>query len=131
MLLFGLGIGQCFLPLSATVLAGVPRNDTGAASGMLQTMQQSGAALGVASLTTVAAHFGQAGALRTGAGFILLALLFVMIGMRPPRGAQSLEPIAEPVAEKTPERIPVLAASTITLSGAHGDMSTGRHSSIR
>jgi MFS family permease len=49
LLLLGLGAGQCFLPLSVTILAGVPREDAGAASGMLQTMQQTGASLGVAA----------------------------------------------------------------------------------
>jgi MFS family permease len=50
LVLFGLGAGCCFLPLSVTILAGVPRDDAGAASGMLQTMQQTGAALVVAGL---------------------------------------------------------------------------------
>jgi EmrB/QacA subfamily drug resistance transporter len=107
LLLFGLGIGQCFLPLSSTILAGVPRNDAGAASGMLQTMQQSGAALGVASLTTVAAHYGQIAALRTGAGFIVLALLIVLIGIRSPRAAPA--PVTEPMVGETREMVPVLA----------------------
>ncbi len=111
MLLFGLGIGQCFLPLSATVLAGVPRNDAGAASGMLQTMQQSGAALGVASLTTVAAQYGQAAALRTGAGFVLLALLIVLIGIRSPRAVQMPVIVAEPVVEETHEMVPAMAGA--------------------
>ena len=111
MLLFGLGIGQCFLPLSATILAGVPRNDAGAASGMLQTMQQSGAALGVASLTTVAAHFGQAAALRTGAGFVLVALLIVLIGIRPARQASAPAPSVELEVEERPDMVPVLAGA--------------------
>jgi EmrB/QacA subfamily drug resistance transporter len=101
LLLFGLGVGQCFLPLSSTVLAGVPRGDMGAASGMLQTMQQSGAALGVAALTTVAAHYGRSDALLAGAGMVLLALLIVLIGVRPTL------PVQAPAADQS-SRLPVL-----------------------
>jgi predicted MFS family arabinose efflux permease len=85
----------------------VPRDDAGAASGMLQTMQQRGAALGVASLTTVAAHYGQVAALRTGAAFVLLALLIVLIGIRLPRAAQA--PVGEPAVRETREMVLVRA----------------------
>ena len=66
LLLFGLGAGPCFLPLSITILGGVPRDDAGAASGMLQTMQQTGGALGVAALTSVATAHGRSTALLMG-----------------------------------------------------------------
>ncbi len=56
-LLMGLGVGCCFLPLSVIVLTGVRGEDSGAVSGAMQTMQQSGASLGVAILVTV---FGSA-----------------------------------------------------------------------
>jgi hypothetical protein len=64
--LFGIGAGSCFLPLSVTILTGVPRADAGAASGMLQTMQQTGGALGVAALTSIAAAHGSSDALTDG-----------------------------------------------------------------
>jgi EmrB/QacA subfamily drug resistance transporter len=103
LLLFGVGAGECFLPLSVTILSGVPRADSGAASGMLQTMQQTGAALGVAALTSVSISHGRSDALLTGAGIILVALLVAVIALRPPRQsrttsaqelAQELEPLA-------------------------------------
>jgi len=47
-----IGVGQSFVnaPLFSTVLAETPRGQEGAASGILTTMQQSGAAFGVAIL---------------------------------------------------------------------------------
>jgi EmrB/QacA subfamily drug resistance transporter len=85
LLLFGIGAGSCFLPLSVTILSGVPRADAGAASGMLQTMQQTGAALGVAALTSVAVSHGQSAALLTGAGIVLAALLIAAVAIHPVR----------------------------------------------
>jgi len=89
LLLFGIGAGSCFLPLSVTILAGVPRGDAGAASGMLQTMQQTGAALGVAALTSVAASHGRADALLTGAAIIVVALLVAVFAIKPARRTQA------------------------------------------
>ncbi|SNT53697.1 drug resistance transporter, EmrB/QacA subfamily [Actinomadura meyerae] len=51
--LFGLGVGLCFMPLSAVILAGLPPQDAGAASGTLQTLQRVGGSLGIAILVTV------------------------------------------------------------------------------
>jgi MFS family permease len=47
-----IGVGQSFVnaPLFSTVLAETPRGQEGSASGILTTMQQSGSALGVATL---------------------------------------------------------------------------------
>ncbi len=53
MLLFGIGAGCSFMPLTMTILSGVQRHESGAASGLLQTMQQTGASLGVAILVTI------------------------------------------------------------------------------
>ena len=52
MLMFGIGAGLSFTPLSVMILSGVQRSDAGAASGLLQAMQQVGAALGVSILVT-------------------------------------------------------------------------------
>jgi EmrB/QacA subfamily drug resistance transporter len=98
LLLFGIGAGSCFLPLSVTILAGVPRGDAGAASGMLQTMQQTGAALGVAALSSVAASHGRSDALLSGAGIILVALLVAVVLIRPRPQPQA--PDAEVIAEE-------------------------------
>ena len=50
MLLFGLGAGLSLVPLSLLILSGVDGEDSGAASGLLQTMQQIGGSLGIAIL---------------------------------------------------------------------------------
>ena len=52
MILLGAGVGSSFLPLSIIVLSGVPGREAGAASGMLQTVQQVGGALGLSILVT-------------------------------------------------------------------------------
>jgi EmrB/QacA subfamily drug resistance transporter len=52
MILLGAGVGSSFLPLSIIVLSGVPGREAGAASGLLQTMQQVGGALGLSILVT-------------------------------------------------------------------------------
>jgi EmrB/QacA subfamily drug resistance transporter len=51
-ILLGIGVGSSFLPLSITILSGVPGREAGAASGMLQTVQQMGGALGLSILVT-------------------------------------------------------------------------------
>jgi EmrB/QacA subfamily drug resistance transporter len=52
MVLFGIGIGLCFMPLNMMIILGVPRSDSGAVSGLLQTMQRIGGSVGVAVLVT-------------------------------------------------------------------------------
>lgn len=54
MLLISLGMGQVFVSLSSTALAGVPNHDAGVASAMVNTMQQIGGSLGIAFLNTIA-----------------------------------------------------------------------------
>lgn len=53
-LLVSLGMGHVFVPLSSTALLGVPNHDAGAASALVNTMQQVGGSLGVAFLNTIA-----------------------------------------------------------------------------
>jgi EmrB/QacA subfamily drug resistance transporter len=54
MLLISLGMGHVFVPLSSTALLGVPNHDAGAASALVNTMQQVGGSLGIAFLNTIA-----------------------------------------------------------------------------
>jgi EmrB/QacA subfamily drug resistance transporter len=89
LVLFGIGAGCCFLPLSVTILTGVPRADAGAASGMLQTMQQTGGAIGVAALTSIAAAHGRSDALLSGAGIIAVAFTVAFFLIRPTTNAAS------------------------------------------
>ncbi len=57
LVLFGLGNGLAFVPLTTTALRGVAPADAGAASGLVNVMQQVGGALGLAVLVNV---FGSA-----------------------------------------------------------------------
>ncbi|MGH2600729.1 MAG: MFS transporter [Dehalococcoidia bacterium] len=57
MLLLGAGGGLSLVPLSLIILSRLHAQDTGAASGLLQTMQQVGGSVGIAILVTV---FGSA-----------------------------------------------------------------------
>ena len=57
LLVFGLGNGLAFVPLTTAALDGVEPQDAGAASGLVNVMQQLGGSLGLAVLVTV---FGSA-----------------------------------------------------------------------
>jgi MFS family permease len=57
MLVFGLGMGLNFVTLTVTAVSGVAPHEAGAASGLLNAMQQVGGSLGLSILTTV---FGSA-----------------------------------------------------------------------
>ncbi|GAA0657974.1 MFS transporter [Kitasatospora atroaurantiaca] len=50
---FGFGMGLIFVPVMLLSVAGVPGHETGAASGLLNSMQQIGGSLGLSILTTV------------------------------------------------------------------------------
>jgi hypothetical protein len=51
------GMGLVFVPLTLTAVHAVEHSDSGIGSGVLNTMQQVGGALGLATLSTVALHF--------------------------------------------------------------------------
>jgi EmrB/QacA subfamily drug resistance transporter len=53
-LLIGLGLGFSFVPISIAALAGVHPAEAGLASGLINTSQQIGGALGIAALSTIA-----------------------------------------------------------------------------
>ena len=56
-LTMAIGMGMTFVPLTLTAVHHVRTQDSGVGSGVLNTMQQVGGALGLASLSTVAVHF--------------------------------------------------------------------------
>ncbi len=58
--IMALGMGAVFVPLTLTALHHVRGEDSGIGSGVLNTMQQVGGALGLAILSTVASHFNTA-----------------------------------------------------------------------
>ena len=53
-LLIGVGIGFSFVPISIAALAGVQPAEAGLASGLINTSQQIGGAIGIAALSTIA-----------------------------------------------------------------------------
>jgi EmrB/QacA subfamily drug resistance transporter len=53
-LLIGVGIGFSFVPITIAALAGVESAEAGLASGLINTSQQIGGALGIAALSTIA-----------------------------------------------------------------------------
>jgi EmrB/QacA subfamily drug resistance transporter len=53
-LLVAVGIGFAFVPISIAALAGVEPHEAGLASGLINTSQQIGGALGIAALSTIA-----------------------------------------------------------------------------
>lgn len=53
LMLFGFGGGMAFSPLAIVLTGGLPPQDAGAASGLLQACQQVGGSLGLAVLVTV------------------------------------------------------------------------------
>ncbi|MGZ4480241.1 MAG: MFS transporter [Nocardioidaceae bacterium] len=59
-ILMSLGMGATFVPMTLSAVHGVAARDSGIGSGVLNTMQQVGGALGLATLATVAVHYSQA-----------------------------------------------------------------------
>jgi MFS family permease len=92
-LLTSLGMGAVFVPLTLVATTGLEDSDQGLASGLFNTSQQIGGALGLAVLSTLAAsrspgttkaelvhgfHWAFAG----GAGFVLAALVLLVVLLR-------------------------------------------------
>ncbi|WP_134740216.1 MFS transporter [Nocardioides sp. 503] len=93
MLLNGLSAGLVFMPVTATALADVEPEHAGAASGLLQTTQQLGSAVGVAVIVSVYAAGAVPGeflpgareAFLTSASFTAVALVLAVTMLRPVR----------------------------------------------
>ncbi|MEO6472449.1 MAG: MFS transporter [Aeromicrobium sp.] len=55
--LMSLGMGLTFVSMTLVAVHGIPAEESGIGSGVLNTMQQVGGAIGLAALSTVAVHF--------------------------------------------------------------------------
>ncbi len=113
-ILLGFGLGFAFVPISIAALAGVTGRDAGLASGLINTAQQIGGALGLAILTTVstthtssllkhgtaplsAKTSGFALAFWVAAGVCAASILTTLLVLK----RQDLRVVAEPVASTT------------------------------
>jgi EmrB/QacA subfamily drug resistance transporter len=113
-LLIGVGLGFSFVPVSIAALAGVTGRDAGLASGLINTSQQIGGAVGLAILTTIAtthadnllaqgedsAHAFTSGyslAFWAGAGFAGVSIIATIFALR--REDLAVQPAGEPAAE--------------------------------
>jgi EmrB/QacA subfamily drug resistance transporter len=99
-LIAGLATGFIFMPITTTVLGGVEPEHAGSASGLLQTTQQLGSAIGVAVIVSIYASGAVPGqfvpgvkaAFLTSAAFSLMAFVVAAAGLRTPRPP---EPVVE------------------------------------
>jgi MFS family permease len=116
--LVGIGNGTAFVPMTATALAGVAPEDAGAASGLVNVMQQLGGTLGVAVLVTIfgsaSAHaprlvgataleqshhafvYGADRAFLASMVFLIAAVLLIWVAIRTPRAV--VEPLTAELA---------------------------------
>jgi MFS family permease len=130
-MLIGVGLGFSFVPVSIAALAGVTGGEAGLASGLINTSQQIGGALGLAVLTTVSTtrtdHLLASGtrplfaltdgfslAFWVGAGIAVLALTAALRMLKRGDLRQPEEAIAEPAlleveapADVVPDVVPV------------------------
>jgi EmrB/QacA subfamily drug resistance transporter len=114
MILFGVGAGLAFPAMATLAMTGATASDSGLLSGLVNTTQQVGGALGLAILATLATSrteglvedgVGQASALTDGyqlaftigAGFLILALVLAVTVLRSP------EPAVQEVREEEAE----------------------------
>jgi MFS family permease len=103
MILASLGMGAVFMPLTLVATTGLHDEDQGLASGLFNTSQQIGGALGLAILSTIAAgqtHGGSPAQLVhgfhyafTGAACFVLAGLVVMVAMLRKRHVAKIETV--------------------------------------
>ena len=92
----GIGIGLAFVTLSIGALEGVDDHDAGLASGLVNTTQQIGAALGVAILSTVALSTGFADALLLAAALAATGALLAGLLVRTPVSAAVVTVLEDP-----------------------------------
>ena len=108
LVLNGVSAALVFMPVTVVVLGGVDRAQAGTVSGLLQTAQQLGGAVGLAAIVSVYASRAVPGqfvpgvepAFLTSASFTLVALLVAALVLRP-RPARTVEEQSEPSARRS------------------------------
>lgn len=120
LVVMGAGMGLIVAPLTDAVLSEVPREHAGSASGLINTVQQMGNALGLGLVSVV--FFGVIGDRLThaqvGPAFVhgfqhalwwvagVMGVIFLLMSALPKRPAQHVEGAADaPVAEREPELV--------------------------
>lgn len=122
-LLISMGMGHVFVSLSSTALLGVPNEDAGVASALVNTMQQVGGSVGIALMNTIATtattHYitshdghpspdavvhGFTTAFSVGAVIMAVAAVMVFLLIRPRRAVGVI-----PVQADAVEDVPVIA----------------------
>jgi EmrB/QacA subfamily drug resistance transporter len=116
-LLIAIGLGFSFVPISIAALAGVPAAEAGLASGLINTSQQIGGALGIAALSAIATSttsdsIGSGSALPlaltdgfqaafiAAAGVAILGILVALFVVRRSDLERQPQPVAEPAFEE-------------------------------
>jgi EmrB/QacA subfamily drug resistance transporter len=115
-LLVAVGLGFSFVPISIAALAGIEAHEAGLASGLINTTQQIGGALGIAALSTIATtrttdalHGGATkssalvtgfhGAFWAGVAIAAVGVVAALTLIRRDELEQGAEPVEEPVLD--------------------------------
>ncbi|NUO61122.1 MAG: MFS transporter [Hamadaea sp.] len=115
LLVYGIGMGMIFVPLFDIIMGQIADHEVGSAAGMLESLQQLGASLGVAVLGTV--FFGTLGTRFDPAAFVTATKLVVLItlgliglafvlGFLLPRRARAHTPAPAPSPAAAPSPAP-------------------------
>lgn len=96
--IFGFGMGMIFVPLFSIIVADIDNHEVGSASGLLESLQQLGASLGIAVLATLffdkIGHPGAGRALVAAHATLLVTLVLIgvafAVGWLLPRRAQAM-----------------------------------------
>jgi EmrB/QacA subfamily drug resistance transporter len=143
LLILGLGFGMIFAPAINTATAGVPRQDSGVASALVNTMQQVGGSIGTAALSTIAltattsylaahhpgplapaiaATHGYTVAFAVSAGIFGLGVILAIVLLPSRQRLAELRAAAATAAEAAPPAAPAPAAPAPTAAAPAADL---------